>query len=186
MECLRHFEKKLDHRKPFRNWLKKVVVISMPGALAPLDTLGPLQYEDTVFPIYGFLYLIISYLYNENPPTWEETVCILHDDVIKWKHFPRNWPFVWGIHRSPVNSPHKDQWRGALMFSLICAWINGWANNREAGDLRRHRTHYDVTVLGKSLGSMQPQVVMLGVCRCVVRTIDCFRFNLFILLIYRG
>ena len=39
-----------------------------------------------------------------------------HDDVIKWKHFPRYWPFVRGIHRSPVNSPHKDQWRGALMF----------------------------------------------------------------------
>ena len=44
-----------------------------------------------------------------------------HDDVIKWKHFPRYWPFVMGIHRSPVNSSHKDQWRGALMFSLICA-----------------------------------------------------------------
>ena len=39
------------------------------------------------------------------------------------------------------------QWRGALMFSLICAWINGWVNNREAGDLRRHRAHYDVTVM---------------------------------------
>ena len=49
-----------------------------------------------------------------------------HDDVIKWKHFPRYWPFVRGIHRSPVNSPHKDQWRGSLMFSLICAWINRW------------------------------------------------------------
>ena len=45
----------------------------------------------------------------------------LHDDVIKWKHFPRNWPFVRGIHRFPVNSPHKGQWRGALMFSLICS-----------------------------------------------------------------
>ena len=42
-----------------------------------------------------------------------------HGDVIKWKHFPRYWPFVRGIHWSPVNSPHKDQWRGALMFSLI-------------------------------------------------------------------
>ena len=41
-----------------------------------------------------------------------------HDDVIKWKHFPRYWPFVRGIHRSPVNSPHKGQWRGALMFSF--------------------------------------------------------------------
>ena len=45
----------------------------------------------------------------------------VHDDVIKWKHFPRYWSFVRGIHRSPVYSPHKGQWRGALMFSLICA-----------------------------------------------------------------
>ena len=70
-----------------------------------------------------------------------------HDDVIKWKHFPRYWPFMRGIHRSPVNSPHKGQWRGALMFSLICTWINSWVNNREAGYLRRHRAHYDVIVM---------------------------------------
>ena len=70
-----------------------------------------------------------------------------HDDVIKWKHFPRYWSFVRGIHRSPVNTPHKGQWCGAVMFSLICAWINGWVNNREAGDLRRHRAHYDVIVM---------------------------------------
>ena len=49
---------------------------------------------------------------------------ILHDDAIKWKHFPHNCLFVRGIHRSPVNSLNKGQWRGALMFSLICAWIN--------------------------------------------------------------
>ena len=54
-----------------------------------------------------------------------------HDDVIKWTHFPHYWPFVRGIHRWPVNSPQKGQWRGALMFSLICAWINGWVNNRD-------------------------------------------------------
>ena len=47
----------------------------------------------------------------------------------------------------PVNSPHKGQWRRALMFSLICVWINGWVNNREAGDLRRYRAHYDVTIM---------------------------------------
>ena len=75
------------------------------------------------------------------------TSTTFHDDVIKWKHFPRCWPFVRGIHRSPVNSSHKGQWRGALMFSLICVWINSWVNNREAGDLRRHRTHYDVIVM---------------------------------------
>ena len=70
-----------------------------------------------------------------------------HDDVIKWEHFPRYWPFMRGIHRSPLNSPHKGQWRGSLMFSLICAWINGWVNNREVGDLRRHRARYNVIVM---------------------------------------
>ena len=71
----------------------------------------------------------------------------IHDDVIKWKQFPRYWPFVRGIHRSPVNSRHKGQWGGALMFSLIYARINSWVNNREAGDLRRHPTHCDVIVM---------------------------------------
>ena len=60
--------------------------------------------------------------------------------------FRVNGPFRRGIHR--LRLPHKGQWRGALMFSLICApRTNGWANNREAGDLRRHRAHYDVTVM---------------------------------------
>ena len=79
----------------------------------------------------------------------------VHDDVIKWKHFPRNWPFGRGIHRSPVNSSHTGLWRGVLVFSLICAWINRWVNNREVGDLRRHRAHYDFTVM------QQPQSVLL-------------------------
>ena len=51
------------------------------------------------------------------------------------------------FHRSPVNSPHKGQWRGALMVSLIWVWRNDWVNNREAGDLRRCRAHYDVIVM---------------------------------------
>ena len=70
-----------------------------------------------------------------------------HDDVIKWKQFPRYWPFGRGIQRSPVNSSHKSQWRGALRFSLICAWINRWANNGVAGDFRRYCAHYDVIVM---------------------------------------
>ena len=76
---------------------------------------------------------------------------VYHDDVIKWKHFPRHWPFEWGIHRSPVNSPHKGQWRGAFMFSFICAWINRGLNNREAGDLRHYRAHYDVIAMPLSV-----------------------------------
>ena len=70
-----------------------------------------------------------------------------HDDVTKWKYFPRYWPIVRGIHRWPVNSPHKGQWRGALVFPLICTRINGWVNNGEAGDFIRHRPHYDVIVM---------------------------------------
>ena len=54
-----------------------------------------------------------------------------HDEVIKWKHVPRYWPFVRGIHWSPVDSPHKGQWRGMLLFSLIYAWTIGWANYRD-------------------------------------------------------
>ena len=72
---------------------------------------------------------------------------IIYDDVIKWKHFQCNWPFVQGIHRSQVNSPHKGQWRRALMFSLICVWTNVWVKNQDAGDLRCHHTHYDIIVM---------------------------------------
>ena len=73
-----------------------------------------------------------------------EAIDCSHDDVMKRKYFPRYWPFVKGIHRSPVDSPRKGQWRGALNFFLIWAWTNDWANNREAGDLRRHRAYCDV------------------------------------------
>ena len=88
---------------------------------------------------------------TETASPWKRNTVQHHeaynDDVIKWKNFPRYWPFVRGIHRWPVNSPHKGQWRGALIFSLIWAWINSCVNNREAGDLRRHHAHYDVSGL---------------------------------------
>ena len=66
---------------------------------------------------------------------------------LQMEHFPRYWPFVNGIHRSPVDSSHKSQWRVALLCSLIFAWPNGWAKNRDAGDLRRHGTDNDVIVM---------------------------------------
>ena len=67
---------------------------------------------------------VLSRCHGQERSTWMILIG-MYDDVIKWKHFPRYWPFVWGIHRSPVKSPHKGQWRGAVMFSLICVWING-------------------------------------------------------------
>ena len=71
-----------------------------------------------------------SYLYNGNPFT---------DKAAIW------WKCVTG------GFPHKGQWRGALKFSLIRAWISDWANNRDEGNLRRHRAHYDVTIMWNGL-----------------------------------
>ena len=96
---------------------------------------------------------VVSWHYCKSFSRWQRSfrscaaICkkACHDDV-KWKHFPRYWPFVQGVHRPPVNSPHKGQWPWALMFSLICTWINGSINNRETGDLRRHRAHYDIVM----------------------------------------
>ena len=63
------------------------------------------------------------------------------------EHFQRHWSFLRGIHRLPVDSPCKGQWRGVLMFSLIYARTNDWANNRDTRDVRRHHVHYDVTIM---------------------------------------
>ena len=78
------------------------------------------------------------------------TGSMANDDVIRWKHFLHYWPIVRGIHRSP----HNGQWRDALMLSLICAWTNGWVDNRDAGDLRRHCAHYDVCVMGEQTSNL--------------------------------
>ena len=81
----------------------------------------------------------------------------------------------------PVNSPHRGQWRGALMFSLICTRIKDWVSNPEAGDLERHRGHYDVNVMNKNvlltLTSMclymykymhiDPYVLSISICICI-------------------
>ena len=66
----------------------------------------------------------------------------------------------------PVNSPRKGQWRGVLMFSLICAWINDWVNNREAGDVRRHRAHYNVIVM-RGMGIAQQELRS-----CIISTFE--------------
>ena len=98
-----------------------------------------------IFPAeFSFDILIFMYPTSHEFDTRITFVC---DDTIKWKHFLCYWPFVREIHRSPVDSPHKSQWRGALMLYLMCTWTNRWANIRDAGDLRCHRAHYYVTVM---------------------------------------
>ena len=82
-----------------------------------------------------------------------------------------------GIHRSLVNSSHKSQWRRALMFSLICTWTNGWANSWDAGDLRCHCTHYNITVMLMASNSVRAvqgdcEIIWYPVARCHCRMID--------------
>ena len=118
---------------------------------------------------HSYLYIGILILMRE--------LCWLHDDVIKWKHFPLNWPFVREIHRSPVNFPHKGQWHGALMFSLIYAWINDWVNNREAGDLRRQHGHYDVIVMLFVQSQIQyPQISWISTINTMRPQQNCHHF----------
>ena len=106
---------------------------------------------------YKLLWLYFALLVDIHPysPAW-------------WRHqmetFSALLALCAGNSPVPVNSPHKGQWRGALMFSLIYAWINDWANNREAGDLRRHRGHYDVIVMGYSdTGTLVPVKYLGGI-----------------------
>ena len=144
--------------------LKASLAVAGEGEVSFIDIRDLCQYKDGL-SMYGYFYHETRrrWDYNEYSYTGNTTYLYWdgsqaeHDDVIKWEHFLCYWPFVRGIHRWPVNSPHKCQSRGDLMFSLICVWINGWVNNREAGDLRRHRAHYDVIVImdiheGASLG----------------------------------
>ena len=111
----------------------------------------------TDFQFEGQLYQyheISQYQFNEMSQLKDNMLskfCMMTSSSGNWKYFPRYWPFVWGIYRSRVNSPHNGQWCGALMFYLFCAGTNSWANKGKAGDLRCLRAHYDVTVMGISL-----------------------------------
>ena len=83
----------------------------------------------------------------------ERTICCQYrlgmlDDVIKWKYFRHYWPFARGIHRSPCSgfSPQRPVTRSFdVLFDLRLN--KRLSNNRDASDLRRRCTHYDVTVM---------------------------------------
>ena len=99
----------------------------------------PVTWPSTSLNLYDLLFTYNSYFFS----TDIDLLTTLIWWVIKRKHLPRYWPFVLGIHLSVVISPHKRQWREALMFP----WSAPEKNNRQAGDLRRHCAHYYVTVM---------------------------------------
>ena len=77
-----------------------------------------------------------------------------------WRHQMETFSALLAIcaGNSPVPGefPTQRPVTRALMFSLICVWINDWVNNREAGDLRRYRAHYDVSVMSEWLSNLMP------------------------------
>ena len=86
--------------------------------------------------------ILITAIFFEDLTSFNRLLCVTNVHYMiassKGNNFLRPWPFVRGIQQSPVDSPYRGQWRGALMLSLICARTSGWANNRDAGDFRRH------------------------------------------------
>ena len=92
--------------------------------------------------------------------SWNRLIFIMGIPVLTRRHL---WLKPWWRHQmetfsalltlcagnSPVSGefPAQRPVTRSLIFSLICVWINGWVNNREAGDLRRYRAHYDVSVI---------------------------------------
>ena len=91
--------------------------------------------------IHWFVALICLFWRKSKQNIW------VYGPIIWWRHqmenFPHNSPFVRGIHRSHTKASDTELW----CFLLICVWINSWVKNREAGDLRRHRGHYDANVM---------------------------------------
>ena len=145
-------------RKVSKNY-SDVIMSAMASQITGLSIVSFVQTQtkDNSKAPFPFDDVIMSMRVFKSLWNWARCTVDRHDDVIKWKHFPRYWPFVRGIHQSPVNYPHKGQWPGSLMFYLICAWINGWLNNREAGELRRHRAHYDVIVMACQISKQNEQ-----------------------------
>ena len=66
-----------------------------------------------------------------------------------WRHLMETYSALLaiGARNSPMNFPHKGQWRGALILSLICAWLNGRVINREVGDLIHYHAHCDIIIM---------------------------------------
>ena len=96
-------------------------------------------------------------IYFSNTTYWLTSRVLLVNISFEWTMIISNW-FRY--------ADRKRRWRGALMFSLIYAFTQRWANNRNAGDFRRHHPHYDVTVMNPGVD-------------CSLQTIELYSTNIF-------
>ena len=103
------------------------------------------------FQYFETRYAALFMFFIKSPQAKQQNMVLVTENWSWWRHQMETFSALLAICAGnspvPVNSPHKGQWRRALMFSLISACINGWVNNRKAGDLRRYRAHYDVIVM---------------------------------------
>ena len=126
-------------------------------------------------------------LSSQNGNLKNHALILSRDDVIKWKHFLRYWPFVWGIHRSPLNSPHKGQWRGALMFSLISALnkrlskqLWGWWFETPSRSLWRHCNYFWTFTMHfcTSVFALWISIYRLQLLKSISKHIDIYHLNI--------
>ena len=136
------------------NWLSPVRSGLIHICYFQIHVIKESVFRNYFMKLYTRKWLMISY------------ICHMAKISLRWRHqmetFSALLAFVRGIQRSPVNSLPKGQWRGALLSSLIYTWINGWVNNGEAGDLRRHRAHYNVTVMTVRLAKFNSCGIKMG------------------------
>ena len=117
-----------------------------------------MRFETPVNPLYG--------LFSSRQKKTRQSIGSQRTNHFSWcRHQMETFSALLVIcaGNSPVTAEfpaHKGQWLGALMLSLICAWINGCVNNREAGDSRHHRAYYDVTVMSAAIAyEKKPQLI---------------------------
>ena len=134
--------------RPLLIWSKNVFKVIMAAKLYFI-VLVPCSVR---FVLYSHMFIYCPGWCRSTTLMYFLTNCRLKTVTSWWRHQMETFSALLAIceGNSPVPgelAPHKGQWRGALMFSMICVWINGCVNNREAGDLRRYRAHYDVIVM---------------------------------------
>ena len=84
--------------------------------------------------------MVIIYMFAEMYDTlachWGPPRDDHHDDVIKWKHVPRYWPFVRGFHRSPVPRSFDVSLDLRLNKQLSRQWCGWWFETPSRPSLR--------------------------------------------------
>ena len=110
-------------------------------------------------PTMGFPVLVRQHLYVESGPSTEtflvrflhHVIPMHHDDVIKWKHFPRYWLFVRGHRWIPAQKPvtQSDIFFDLRLNKQLSKQSWGWWFAMPSRSLWRHCNVLCVMVFGQ-------------------------------------